>query len=361
MRILFLVTGIGYGDAIRVHAIIDELKKRYKNLKVMIGAYEKSYEYFKNKFPTIKIKGYKLPGRALKFRATSFIIRNYLLPMRWLLTALKLKRKVKNFNPDIIISDFEPSGIILSRMIKKKCIVIFGYDPEVFEEYKKKEIPTMKMYIQARFFEKLYKMANYVIIPKLLGVKKESLLYFYVNPVVKKRKISSERELMKKLKLKKKPIVVMLGGSEFAFKVAKEINKISDKFDEEFVIFGGREKLECKKNVRHFLFRENFLEYLKVSKAMITLAGQCALVEGLYFKKPMLIFPIEDHIEQILNAYVLKDYALIGKRIDLRNMEIILREFLRRNKELEAKVKMLKVDFNGAMQVAEFLKSVISE
>ncbi len=62
MKILFVVSGIGFGDATREHANIQALKKKHPRVKVMVAGYDNSYTYFKDKYNTIRIRGYKLPG-----------------------------------------------------------------------------------------------------------------------------------------------------------------------------------------------------------------------------------------------------------------------------------------------------------
>ena len=73
MKILFVVTGIGYGDAIREHAIIKAILKKKPKTEIKIAAYDNSYNYFKGKFPTINIKSYKLPGESMKFKTYLFL------------------------------------------------------------------------------------------------------------------------------------------------------------------------------------------------------------------------------------------------------------------------------------------------
>ena len=113
MKILFIVTGVGYGDAKREHANIEAFLKKDPKTEIMVAGYDNSYKYFKDKYKTIEIKGYKFSDKALKFSVPSFIWRNYKLPFFWAASTFKLRKKVREFNPDIIISDFEPIGIML--------------------------------------------------------------------------------------------------------------------------------------------------------------------------------------------------------------------------------------------------------
>jgi len=350
MKILFIVTGVGYGDSKRSHAIINEFLRKDPKTKIKIACYDKSYEYFKNKFPVIKIAGYKLRGKKMRIKATKFILRNYFLPFSWIYYTAKIKKETKKFNPDIIISDFEPIGSALGLLIKKPCIFIFGYDPDLFEKIPDK---NSIMYLEAKYFERVYKTSKHVIIPSF--IPKKSKKYQYVNQIViqKSTNLLNKKTLMRKLKLKKEPIIVMLGGSYFGGLLAKKILKLAEHLNEHFIIFGSNIKIKKRKNVTYYKFKENYLEYLKVSKAVISLAGQLTLTEAITFKKPVMIFPIQNHVEQLQNAYVLRDNAYI--KYDFKNMRKSVCEFLNNLN----KIKPLKLKTDGAKQVVDYVYKLI--
>lgn len=335
MKILFVVTGIGYGDATREHAIIEEFLKRDKKNKILVAVYDNSYEYFKDKYPTIKIKSYKFPGKKMKFRTFLFAIKNIFLPLKW----VYLKKEFREFNPDIIISDFEPLGIILAKYLKKKCISVFGFDPLVYKKIKKN--PQLRL--QAQYLIRLYNQSDYVLIPSFVN-KGKCKNRIYINPVI--RKISN-----KKTKKQKEHILVVLGGSTFGNLLAKKINTIADKFNENFIIIGSKLKLETKSNVKYYSFKENIQDYIKNSKAVITLGGRLALMESLYFKKPVMAFPIKNHVEQLVNVKAMEKKIVVC--YDLKNLKTKIDYFLKNLNNLKKKIPKLK--FNGAEQVVDFV------
>lgn len=351
MKILFIVTGIGYGDSKRSHAIITEFLKKDPKTKIKIACYNKSYDYFKNKFPVIKIAGYKITGKKMKFKAGKFILRNYFLPFSWVYYTGKLKKEVKKFDPDIIISDFEPIGSVLALLIKKPCVFIFGYNPELFEELPHKNAVT---YFESKYLENIYNTSNHVLIPTFK--KKKSKKYTLIDPILSKKptELPTKKEIMEKLSLEKEPILVMLGGSQFGKLLAKKISSVASHLkDENFIIFGAKLKLRKKKNTTYYKFKENYLEYLKVSKAVITLAGQLTLIEALAFNKPLMIFPIQNHVEQLQNAYLLKDNAYI--KYDFKNMRKEVCNFIN---NLD-KIKKPDIKMDGAKQVVDYVYEII--
>ena len=203
--------------------------------------------------------------------------------------------------------------------------------------------------LQAKYIDELYKRSDLVIIPTFKPKEKHDNV-MYVNLIVDKNPedLVAKHELMQKLKLKKEPILVMLGGSNYGVNLAKRILKLSDAFNEDFIFFGGKSKIQGL----HFKFAKNFSEYLKVSKAVITLAGKLTLSECLVFKKPMLIFPIKNHIEQLLNAYSLRNIAHIGSS---KNLEDSIRKFLDDLGNINEKLKLFDVKADGAKESVDII------
>ncbi|MDP3918680.1 MAG: glycosyltransferase family protein [Nanoarchaeota archaeon] len=363
MKILFIVSGIGFGDATREHANILAVKKKFPKAKIMVAGYDNSYLYFKDKFDTIQIQGYKLPGKEMKINALHFGLINIFLPAFWFIGTLKVRLEAFNFIPDIIVSDFEPVGMSLAKILNKKCIVVFGFDPSLYEEYLKQHKVNLKMKVEAKYFSKLYDQAYHTIIPTFKKKKNKHLQYTYVNPIIRlnPEDLPSEKEIMKELGLKTKPILVMLGGSNFGTKLAEQVNRLAPKSKENFIIFGGNLNINFHKNVQYISFTADFFKYLKVCKGIITLAGQETLSEALVYKKPILCFPIEDHIEQVLNAYSLRDTIQISHKHTPKAIEEEIKKFIINIPNLELKVKKLNITANGSEQIAKLIELITEE
>jgi uncharacterized protein (TIGR00661 family) len=160
---------------------------------------------------------------------------------------------------------------------------------------------------------------------------------------------------MTKLNLEREPILIMLGGSTFGNILAEKIIKFSQLFDEDFIMFGSRIEHVSQKNLMYYPYKENVLEYLKVSKAVITLGGHLTLSECLAFKKPAMVFPIQDHVEQILNAYTLENVFKVT--YDLEELRNNIRDFL--DGLGKWKDKIPDVEVNGAEQVVDIVYNLL--
>jgi uncharacterized protein (TIGR00661 family) len=360
-KILFFVTGIGYGDSTRVHTLIVELEKKYPKAKFLIACYENSYNYFKDKYPTITIRGYKLTGTNLKFNLPSFILQNLFLPSHWTLGALQVRLEARKFIPDLIVSDFEPTAISLATMLRKKCITLFGFDPRLYQEYKKENSTSLKEKVQSIYYNNVYKQANLTVIPTFLKRRSQHLEQTYINPIIRvhPEDLPDQKTLMKQLKLKKKPILLMLGGSNFGLKL---VNYLKDFKKENFIIFGGKVNItNLPNNIEHIRYTPDFLKYLKVCKGIITLGGQKTLSEALIYKKPILCYPIKDHIEQQLNAFALKDLIMVSKKHSKKDFNLTFNTFLKDLPKLQKKVNEYNLKANGDKQFAKVIKIALND
>ena len=351
IKIAFFVTGFGYGDSIRVHAIIRELLKEHPKTDIIIFGYDNSYNYFKDAFKTIKFFGYRFPDKLFGFKLFRFIIKNIFLPFYWSLSQSKAYSELKRFNPDVIISDFEMLGCLMARRLGKKCISIFGFDPEKFKEYPNK---SFILKIQVKFINYLYSLSNRVIIASYNS--KTEGKFNYVKPIIRllPEELNSEHYLMRKHKIKKKPLIVMLGGSNYGAYLAKAIFSLRKEFDENFIFFGS----DISIPLEHYKFKENYLEYLKISKGVISLAGNLTMSECMVYKKPMLVFPIKNHVEQLLNVYTLRNYLEVGDPNDIAGS---LKIFLSKIDEIKRSLEMANMQGTGAVDVVEIIEETLKE
>lgn len=359
MKIFFIITGIGYGHTIREQALIKEILKKHPKTQIKIATYKNSYEFFKKRYPTINIKGWNVPDKKFKFLIRKLIMANITAPINYPSNLLKLKKQIKKFKPDLIISDFEPVGISVSKSLKKKHLAIFNFDLRELKKYKKSRPFPINLVIQEKYVTDIYNNSQKNIITTLKGNTKKSKKYIYINPIIRSdpKTLPKEQTLMKKLELKKKPILIELGGTNFGVSILKEMIKILGDFKENFIIFHHGEGLKLPKNTKSISFKPNFLEYLKVSKAIITLSGHTTLSEALVFKKPALIYPVNNHLEQLLNAFTLEKIAKVKylNKIKAKIFKNHLTEFLKDIPKIKKKLNSINVKGNGAEEIVKII------
>ncbi len=361
MRLLFIITGIGLGHIIREEALINEIKKNIPDAEIKIAGFKNSYNYFKGKFPLIKMIGHKFPETSFVVSQFKTLIYNLPYPLYFLHDAIKLLIEIKKFKPDFIIVDAEPVGAFIGRTTKTKTVSIYNLDLNKWDEFMKERRLTFSEKLQSKFMykqiSKNYERADIVLIPSLKYKSSDTKKFHYINPMVRTtpEELPDEKTLIKKLNLRKKPILVMLGGSTFGYSIARHIVNLSNKFKEDFIIFGF-ENLKTK-NVISYKFKENFLEYLKVCKGIIIIAGHNTLSESIVFKKPALVFPFKHYVEHYINVYKLEDLIMVRdlQLISKDEVEDSIKTFLNKINILEKNIKKLNIKGDGASEAFEII------
>ncbi len=356
MKILFVITGIGLGHSIREEAVIQELTDK-KMVDVRIAGFGTSYNYFKNKYKCHRILGHRFYGTRNKTRFSRIFFENILYPFYFLIDVFLLLMVIARFNPDIVIVDAEPPGIIAGKLMRKKTFTIYDFDLKILRRLiGKRESPELFLYyLIARIF---YSISDKVIIPVVGRKSRDYGNIRYVNPMVRRiSDKSSKARLMKKLGISKEPILVTIGGSSFGNNLVSNLIKISKYFDEDFLVLGIKNK--GNNNVRCYNFKNNFLDYLRVSKAVICLAGHNTLSEVFVYNKAALVFPIENYVEHDMNLEAVKGYVVVGNKISNKSLIKSINSLLEQKKDLEKKLKKLKTKGNGASQVVDLIENEI--
>ena len=204
-----------------------------------------------------------------------------------------LRNLLKNFKPDLIITDFEPTSVVLSNIYNVPLISIDNQHRitnlkiDVPNKYKK-EFLVCKSVIKAMVPKADYYMATSFFKEKLNDKKT-----FIAEPIM--------RQDVMDLKPSKKDHVLVYQTSKSNKKVLKEMKTL----DQKFIVYG----FDVAKKDKNLTFKKfstkGFLNDLASCKAVITNGGFTLMTEALFLKKPVLSEPIQGQFEQILNAYYL--------------------------------------------------------
>ncbi len=358
---MFFITGIGYGDSVREYAVIQKLKE-LEDVDITIVGYNCSYKFFKDKFPTIKIKGFKTEGMGFEFSSIGFLRQNYTVPLFQVEELLRLRKEVRKFNPDLIISDFEPLGMILAKICKKDYICVFGVSPTDFKAFLKSTRLNIFTGLQVKYLQSMYNLARKakaMIIPTFFERENKNNIHF-INPVIR----TEPEKFNEKIPKSKKTYLVTLGGSSFGSFLGKRLFSVLDSFKEKFILVGYPYKFKAD-NVLCLPFTEDIEKYIAASKGVISLAGYITISEALVYRKPMLLFPITNHIEQQYNAYMIEREGLGIARdvneIDEEFFKKSLEEFFKKEKKIQKEIDSLQFENNGAEQAAKIILKVLKK
>ncbi len=290
MRILYGVCGEGFGHSSRALSIAAFLEKQ--GHEVVIVTYGQAYKILRNRFKVFKVRGLHLIFKRgeLQYKKTVYFnIKNFTKNLvRW----KAFHKLMRDFKPELCISDMEVIVPVLSNWYKLPLISvdnqhrITNLDIKFPRKY-------YKDYLIARtVVSRIVSNADYYIVTSFSKTKILKKNTFIVSPVIRKEVLKLKPKIGEK-------ILCYLTKKDS--KILSVLKKIVNK---KFVVYGYN--INEKDRNLEFKKRETFFEDLKDCKAIIATAGFTLISEALYLKKPYLALPLKGQFEQTINALFLK-------------------------------------------------------
>lgn len=304
MKILISVCGEGFGHTTRCIAIGKELSKKHD---VRYAAYGKSKDFIEmsggivfETYPEIK-----LSGKDGKFDVKKSIFNSDYHPAKAIKKELDM---IRDYDPDLVISDCKYSSIVASKIAKKPYYIITNQNCTKTEKKEKYIVyPVMEV------LNVINKSAEKVIIPDLplpytvceYNIKMLENLAF-IGPLIRydvnPEEITDEGYILS-----------VIGGFEYRFKILELLNKLSHKKGLKVKMVCGSydvaEKLEKIKseNVEVIPITTEMDELIKKCSFIVCHGGHSTLMEAVCFGKPIITIPDLDHPEQENNAKKISD------------------------------------------------------
>jgi len=309
-RILYGVAGEGMGHAIRSKVIIEHLLKKHQ---LIVASSRKPYEFLSKNFDDVyDIHGLHINYKNNKVQSAKTLFQNaYKLPKGSYRTFRRLMRIIKNFKPEIVISDFEPFTGLVSKFFDTKLIsidnmhIMTNCKLKVPKRYYKDYIAA-KLVINSFIIKADYYLINTFFYPE---VRKKNTFLF--PPIL--------RDEILKAKVKNKGHILVYQTSESNKKLKNILKNIKEKF-----IVYGFDMAKTEENLIFKKFNEKeFIKDLASCGALITNGGFSTIVEAVYLGKPVLSEPVRKQFEQILSAIYLdrKGYGEFHKKLKKDNLD----------------------------------------
>ena len=290
VKILYGVCGEGRGHASRSRILIRFLQQKGHEVCIVAGG--KAYAILSEEFDRIQ----KIESPQGFYRGNQVRILYTLLHTAYQTIAsasvsfLKVRRLIREFQPDLLITDAEPISHIASRFsnIKRVCIdnpsaLIYRKIPKKIREYPawlflfftlKTSLLGAEKYIIYDFFEE--QINN----PKVLFLKP------LIQPGIRRQLSTS-------------------GDHIFIYQTSLTFSSLFTclkNFDETFVIYGFNKDMIDENLIFKRFNDDEFYHDFASSKAVIVNGGFTAISEALYLKKPIFSLPIRHQFEQAFNA-----------------------------------------------------------
>ena len=185
----------------------------------------------------------------------------------------------------------------------------------------------------------------------------------YTDLIVRKKPsdLPSITEIKEKNNLPKEYYYVHVGGAKIEQPLFEMFKKTLPKFKDKFFVVSSNfstSKIIEEENMRIFPFVNNASELIKASNGVVCPAGHSSMSENIVFKKPMLVIPIRNHVEQMANAAIAKSEGFgipcfLDRKISVPVLKHHIDNFFATRDKIEDNLKSSGFRGRGAEQIVK--------
>lgn len=324
MRILITSFGVGIGHASRDLALARKL--RQAGHEVIFASFGSGYNYLKmNRQETYDMPTMNFQADEGEINIKDTVKESKDIPYVFIKTMYKEARIIRQIKPDVIIADSTYTSPITAKFLNIPCFIItndltFGFSDST-------ESMSIKYFEKSirKFIKEITRGCKKILIPDIAGtVELPSKLEGkteYIGPLLHKNpdEIESKTLLRKKYNFNDDDVIILLtvGGSEFGEVLIKNICDISKDINcDRIIIFTGLEIKTEDFNINDTdkIIIKDFTPYLvdwmQISDLTIALAGHTTSMELISIKKPNILIPLKNHVEQQKNIENMEKYEI---------------------------------------------------
>jgi uncharacterized protein (TIGR00661 family) len=294
MKILYGVPGEGMGHATRTKVIVTHLLEKGHDVKIVSS--DKAFGFLSQAFPG---RVYEIEGLHFAFKkekvskSGTFILNLKNLPKTLVKNFEQFLFLDENFQPDIIISDFEsfthffakthgiPFISIDNMQVMDRCKLDIEIEDDEKSNYRlaknivKAKVPGAEQYFISSFFEAEISKENTQLVPPI------------IRQSIQEAKVEKGNHIL---------VYQSTGAGRKLIEILKKLKK------EQFIVYGYNVEEEDENVILKKFSETEFIEYFAKSKAVIANGGFSFISEAIYLKKPIYSFPLEGQFEQYMNA-----------------------------------------------------------
>jgi len=308
-RIVYGVSGEGSGHSSRAREILSHLIKSGHEVKV--ASYDRGYRNLSDQFDVHEITGLTIVSNDNKISPIRTLLEN----LKGLPDGVKSFRKTrkqlfKQFQPEFVITDFEPTTAYLANYYNIPLISLDNQHRMRYMEYSRPSDLAKDALVTEAVIKAMVPKPDVSLVTTFHFGKIKNHHTYLFPPIL--------REAVLSLTPSVKDHILVYATSGFE----TLLDQLKDYSRETFVVY-GYDKDEQEGNIQYRPFsKTGFLEDLAACKAVIATAGFTLITESLYLAKPYLALPMKGQFEQALNALMLNELGYGKASFDLKKDDI---------------------------------------
>lgn len=323
-KILYGLCGEGLGHASRSKILINHLKNKH-DIRIVAGG--KAFSYMSKEFDDV----YEIESPHFVYKGNE--VKLFLTILRMVFQTfikspssfLKVRRIIKEFKPDILITDAEPISFSASFFSSIKRVSIDNPQALLYRRYK------------IKFGEYFAWFALFIVVKLSVFGADKYLIYDFSDEQIDNPKVMVLNPLIQEGILKQKPTY---GNHVFVYQTSistEFITGILKKIDETFIIYGFNKELVDENLIFKRFNEDDFYHDIASAKAVVANGGFTVLSEALYLKKPIFSLPIRHQFEQVINGQFIEKLGAGVYKMDFCKED--LEDFLQNLKSYKKNLK----------------------
>ena len=294
MKILYGVQGEGMGHAIRSGVVVDELRARGHDVRVVAsgGAYDYLSRFGSN---VHEIWGLSFAKDGADVQVLQSVIQNLRGAVSgWPADMRKYFELIEDFMPDVVVTDFESFSVLFAQRHRKPIVSV--------DNIQMLDRCRHDRSLLAGFRDEFHVARAFVAVKVPRAFHYLVTTFFY--PPLRRKRTTLVPSILRPAILQATPergdhLLVYWAGDESVPAVLKAAGVPCR-------IYGMRRGIESDVVDGNLTYRsfsdEGFVEDLRTCRALITGGGFSLLSEAVYLHKPILSIPLAGQAEQQLNA-----------------------------------------------------------
>jgi len=334
-KIIYGVSGEGSGHSSRAAEIIPFIEDLGHDVKVV--SYDRGFKNLKDNFDVFQVEGLHIASLDNKVSVVKTFTDNLKKLPEGHRTLKALRNEIfKKFNPDCVITDFEPMTAYLAHHYNLPLVTV---DNQHRIRYMKHDYPLYLIkdqLITENIIRAMVPRPDVSLITSFYFGELKNDRSFVFPPILRESVITHETHSGEHI------LVYLTSGFESFIEKLKGFRR------EEFILY-GYDRNDEDENIKYKSFsRDGFLNDLATCKAVMATAGFTLITESIHLRKPYLAVPMLGQFEQELNAVLLDQ---LGYGINLRKIrKETIGSFLYHLPDFEEKLKGYEASDNSEIK-----------
>ncbi len=291
-RIIYGYSGEGSGHSSRTREMARHLIDTGHHVK--LASYDRGYRNLSEEFDVLEIEGLTISSTENRVSKLQTIADNLKRIPEGGRRLRLLRDLFKDFQPDVVITDFEPMTAYLAEHFG---VPLISLDNQHRMRYCQYQVPPGKeneAALTRRIIRVMIPWPSVSLITAFVDGRTTNNRSFIFPPIVR-QEVQNQQPATAQHTL-----VYLTGGFDSLLGFFPRFKR------EQFFVY-GYDRNDCDGNIQYFKPSQvQFVKHLATAKSVIATAGFTLISEALYLQKPMLVFPMAGQYEQELNAFQLQ-------------------------------------------------------